>query len=113
MAALGTLALGVLGAIFAYYIPGILKSGGEIVTNRAPLDYDVILGQDTDPNYVFPASVNPSSVPLDTLEGPMTDFSQWAMQHEGVIAEDQAVRVVLRGRESSPVTVNGLAACAG
>ena len=40
----------------------------------------------------------------------MANFSQWAMRHDGVIAEDQAVRVVLRGRESSPVTINGLAA---
>jgi hypothetical protein len=106
--ALGT--LGVLGAIGGYYVPGILKSGGEVVTNRAPLDYDLVLARDTDPNYVFPASSNPSSVPLDRLQGTMTNFSQWAMQHDGVIAEDQAVRVVLRGREPSPVIVNGLAA---
>ena len=106
--ALGT--LGVLGAIGGYYIPGILKSGGEVVTNRAPLDYDLVLARDSTPNYVFPASSKPSSVPLDRLQGTATNFSQWALRHDGVIAMDQAVRVVLRGRESSPVIVNGLAA---
>jgi hypothetical protein len=106
--ALGT--LGVLGAIGGYYIPGILKSGGEIVTNRSPLDYDLILARDNDPNYVFPASSSPSSVPLGKLQGTTTNFSLWAMQHDGVLAEDQALRVVLRGRESSPVIVNGLTA---
>jgi hypothetical protein len=106
--ALGT--LGILGAIGGYYVPGILKSGGEIVTNRAPLEYDLVLGRDNDPNYVFPASSNPSIVPPDRLQGTMTNFSQWAMRNDGVIAEDQAVRVVLRGRESSPVIVNGVAA---
>ena len=93
--------LGVLGALGGYYVPGILKAGGEVVTNRAPLDYDLVLGRDNDPNYVFPASSNPSNVPLDRLQGSMTNFSQWAMRHDGVIAEDQAVRVVLRGREAS------------
>jgi hypothetical protein len=106
--ALGT--LGVLGAIGGYYIPGILKTGGEVVTNRAPLDYDLVLARDATPNYVFPASLDPSSVPLDRLQGTVTNFSQWALEHGGVIAGDQAVRVVLRGRESSPVIVNGLAA---
>jgi hypothetical protein len=106
--ALGT--LGVLGAIGGYYIPGILKSGGEVVTNRAPLDYDLVLARDSTPNYVFPASSDPSSVPLETLQGTTTNFSQWALRHDGVIARDQTVRVVLRGRESSPVIVNGLAA---
>ena len=106
--ALGT--LGVLGALGGYYVPGILKAGGEVVTNRAPLDYDLVLGRDSNPNYVFPASSDPSNVPLDRLQGTMTNFSQWAMRQDGVIAEDQAVRVVLRGREASPVIINGVAA---
>ena len=58
-------ALGVLSAIGGYYVPGILESGGEVVTNRAPLDYDVAPGREGTPNFVFPTSSEPSSVPLD------------------------------------------------
>lgn len=71
-----------LGAIGGYYVPGILKSGGEAVTNRAPLDYDIALGRGTR-NFVFPASSAPSGVPLDILEGSPTNFASWAGRQGG------------------------------
>jgi hypothetical protein len=107
-AALG--ALGVLSAIGGYYVPGMLKSGGEVVTNRAPLDYDIAPGREGTPNFVFPASSAPSGVPLDILEGSPTNFASWAGRQGGVRAQEDAFRIVLRGREESPVIVNGLAA---
>jgi hypothetical protein len=32
-------ALGVISAITAYYLPGILKSGGDLLVKRAPIYY--------------------------------------------------------------------------
>ena len=103
-------ALGVLSAIGGYYVPGILKSGGEVVTNRAPLDYDVAPGREGTPNFVFPTSSEPSSVPLDILEGSPMNFASWARRQGGVRTQEDAFRIVLRGREESPVIVNGLTA---
>ena len=92
--ALGT--LGVLGALGGYYVPGILKAGGEVVTNRAPLDYDLVPARDR----MTPttSSQRPRIPRACRWTGCRhhTNFSQWAMRHDGVIAEDQAVRVVPR-----------------
>src|SRR4051794_19187428 len=51
-------ALGVLGAIGSYYVPGILDRIGSAATGRVPLDYDLILDRTETPNYVFPDAVN-------------------------------------------------------
>ena len=90
--------------------PASSKSGGEVVTNRAPLDYDISPGREGTPNFVFPASSEASGVPLDILEGSPSNFASWARRQGGVRAQEDAFRIVLRGREESPVIVNGLSA---
>jgi hypothetical protein len=99
----------VLSAIGGYYVPGMLKSGGEVVTNRAPLDYDISPGREGTPNFVFPPSSEASGIPLDILEGSPANFVSWARRQGGIRAQEDAFRIVLRGREESPVIINGLA----
>jgi hypothetical protein len=59
-------ALGVVSAITAYYVPGILKSGGSLIIDQAPIDYSATVVPDT-PNYVFPASLPPAKVPSSLM----------------------------------------------
>jgi hypothetical protein len=100
-------ALGVLGAIGSYYVPGILDRLGSAATGRVPLDYDLILDRTETPNYVFPDAVNPAEFPAQTVyNGENAD--QWARQHHGVLADEQNVRLILRGRAASVIHIDDL-----
>ena len=104
-------ALGVISAICAYYLPGILKSGGNLLIKRAPIYYSETTLPVT-PNYVFPRSFPPAKVPVPLLHNiferqGLTTFSNWAARHGGVIVAPE-VQLVLRARDSSPVIINNI-----
>jgi len=98
-------ALGVLGAIGSYYVPGILDRLGSAVTDREPLGYDVITDRTTTPNYVFPDSVAPADF-VDVFYDPSRDAQQWIRERGGVLADEQTVRLVLWGRDASVVHID-------
>ena len=103
VAALG--ALGVLGAIGAYYVPGILDRLGATVSGRIPLDYDVIMDRTATSNYVFPATVDPVEFATAVSDVGPEGYS-WARKHGGVLAEEENVRLVLRGRDTATVHID-------
>ncbi len=113
IAALGALAI--LIGIGAYYLPGILKSGGNLIVKRPPpLEASASLTQ-VDPNYVFSRSVTPAMVPTSILREALGDnpaygthaFALWAEQHRGIIVAPK-LRLILRARDISPVIITGL-----
>jgi hypothetical protein len=100
-------ALGVLGAVGAYYVPGILDRLGSAATGRAALDYDLITDRTTTANYVFPDSVRPVEFPAQAAyNGDSVDG--WAQAHNGVLADEHHVRLILRGRDASIVHIDAL-----
>jgi hypothetical protein len=104
-------ALGVISALSAYYLPGILKSGGSLIIKRAPIYYSATV-QPITPNYVFPPSFPPAKVPASLLrnifEGQgLNSFASWAERNGGVIVEPE-VQLILRARDSSPVIINNI-----
>ena len=104
----GLAALGVLGAIGAYYTPGILDRLGGAVTDRIPLDYTIFPADAVSPNYLFPDSVDPGSAPGVPGRSKVDGFAAWAGTHGGVLADEQSIRLVLRGRTSDIVHVNDI-----
>ena len=111
--------LGVLSAVGAYYVPGLLARGSQ-VSGRAPLVVDVAAPGDYTsesfftPIYLFPdGTVKPSQVPRELL-GAQRDavggYEDWAREHGAIMAQDQTMRLTIRGRGSEPVIVNGLRA---
>jgi hypothetical protein len=121
VAVIGVLsAFGVFSAVGTYYVPGLLNwlGGGSAPTTPPsqavssapagiPLDFDVVLDRTETPNYVFASSLDPASVPVETLENEQ-DFRQWADSHGGVLADLQTVRIILRGREQPVVHVDSV-----
>jgi hypothetical protein len=59
-------ALGIVSAITAYYLPGILRSGESLVIKREPIYISETVLPGT-PNYVFPQSLPPTKVPITLL----------------------------------------------
>jgi hypothetical protein len=103
LAALG--ALGVLGAIGSYYVPGVLDRLGSQVSNRLPLDYDVITDRTATPNYVFPDSVDPADFAA-VVQNAGGDTQTWIQENGGVLADEESVRLVLRGKSDSAVHID-------
>lgn len=108
-------AFGVLSAIGAYYIPGLLDKGAE-ATGRVPVLVDVAFpGEYTSdsffsPMYLFPeGTVRPEDVPKALLEG-FGSYWTWAREHGAVDGQDQSMRLTIRGREASPVIIQGIKA---
>jgi hypothetical protein len=101
--------LGVLGAVGAYYVPGILDRLGAEVTNRVPLDFDLVLDRTETANYVFPDSLKPTTV-AGALYGEVVvaDEYQWVREHGGVLAEEQVVRLILWGKSESVVHIDDI-----
>jgi len=104
VAALGT--LGVLGAVGAFYIPGVLDRVGAVFTDRVPLEHHILIGKNIVPNYIFSDSVSPY------IAGPkLLDFEDRAAQHEwarvrgGILGDEQQIRLILRGRSDSVVHI--------
>jgi hypothetical protein len=93
--------MGVLGAIGAYYVPGILDRLGAKATDRQPVEVAVVGDESETPNYVFPAGADPASVPAGLFDDPgsLAQSRRWATGAGGVIAEEQRVRFVIRGRD--------------
>ena len=104
-------ALGIIGAISAYYLPGILRSGGSLIIRRAPIYYSETVLPVT-PNYVFPVTFPPAKVPVPLLhkvferQG-LSAFADWAERHGGVIVAPE-VQLILRARDSSPVIISNI-----
>jgi hypothetical protein len=111
-AIIGSLAaLGVISAITAYYLPGILRSGGSLIVKRAPIYYSESVLPGT-PNYVFPISYPPSKVPVSLLHNiferqGINAFADWAGRHGGIVVAPE-VQLILRARDSSPVIINNI-----
>jgi hypothetical protein len=92
-------ALGVLGAVGAYYVPGILDRLGAGVTDRLPFDVEFLGDRTLSPSYLFPGAVQPGDVPSELLQQRnLPELRRWAADHGGVIADRQRMRFVLRGR---------------
>jgi len=101
--------LGVLGAVGAYYVPGILDRLGAKTTNRVPLDFDLVLDRTETANYVFPASTKREVVAAALYgENEEADEYQWVRKHGGVLAEEQVVRLILWGRDESVVHIDDI-----
>jgi hypothetical protein len=100
--------LGVLGAVGAYYVPGILDRIGAKATDRVPIEVDVLGDQTSTPNYVFATTVDPSAVPAGLFDDPtrLAESRRWATDNGGVIADEQRVRFVVRGRDDRIVHLN-------
>jgi hypothetical protein len=102
-------ALGILGAVGAYYVPGILDRLGAKVTNRVPLDFDLVLDRTETANYVFPDSLTPTTVAGALYgEAGVPDEYQWVQAHGGVLAEEHAVRLILWGKSESVVHIEDI-----
>jgi hypothetical protein len=105
--------LGILSGIGAYYLPGILKSGGNLITSQIPLEYKVTLAA-WDPKYLFLNSVSPKMVPSTILQAALDNpesvlaFKSWAEHHGGIMIAPQ-IQLVLRARDASPIIINDLA----
>lgn len=112
-------ALGVLGSIGAYYVPGVLSRGAEEILGVAPLQVTVDHPGDYTtesfytPIFLFPnGGTAPEDVPAEVLgrdAGPGV-FARWARSNGAVPAQDQSMRLTLRGRTADPVIVHGLRA---
>jgi hypothetical protein len=101
-------ALGILGAIGAYYVPGVLDRLGSVATDRLPFEVELLGDQTDEPSYLFPTSVRPSDLPARLLAQPrrMDEFRRWATDHEAVLAVGAKIRFVLRGRTEAVVHIN-------
>jgi hypothetical protein len=101
-------ALGILGAIGAYYVPGVLDRLGSVATDRLPFEVELLGDQTDEPSYLFPTNVRPSDLPAELLALPrrMNEFRSWATDHEAVLAIGAQIRFVLRGRTEAVVHIN-------
>jgi len=104
-------ALGIVSAITAYYLPGILRSGGSLVIKREPIYISETVLPGT-PNYVFPQSLPPTKVPITLLHNVLerqglNPFISWAEQHGGIIVAPE-VQLILRARDANPVIINNI-----
>jgi len=101
-------ALGILGAIGAYYVPGVLDRLGSVASDRLPFEVDLLGDQTDEPSYLFPTNVRPSDVPAEVLARPrrMDEFRRWAANHDGVLAIGAKIRFILRGRTEAVVHIN-------
>jgi hypothetical protein len=98
-------ALGILGAVGAYYVPGILDRLDAAVTDRLPFEVEFLGDRTEAPSYVFGTDVRPSDVPPNVLDVPanLSALRRWAAAHGGVIANYQQLRFVVRGRTDAIV----------
>ena len=101
-------ALGILGAIGAYYVPGVLDRLGSVTTDRLPFEVELLGDQTDEPSYLFPTNLRPSDLPAELLARPrrIDEFRRWATDHDAVLAIGATIRFVLRGRTDAVVHIN-------
>lgn len=97
---------GVLAAIGSYVTTQLIEWGVGRVTSDVAVEVVPVLDQD--PNFVFPDSVAPDSVPAQILSSQavvdMGEFSRWAVEQGGVVTNQQRVRLIVRGTSDRQVT---------
>ncbi|MDI1462757.1 hypothetical protein QEZ54_17415 [Catellatospora sp. KI3] len=103
-------AFGVFGAIGSYYVPKLLDRLGEAIDPPPPpVAVTVVHAHTSSPNFVFPDGVDPAGVPQTALEAlDKAEFVRWAAAHGGVAADEDEVRFVLRGRDTTLVHLESI-----
>ncbi|GHJ48064.1 hypothetical protein Cs7R123_54060 [Catellatospora sp. TT07R-123] len=103
-------AFGVFGAVGSYYVPKLLDQLGEAIDPPpAPVAATVVHQYAESPNFVLPATADQGSVPDRALAAiDKSAFADWAIAQGGVIADEDQVRFVLRGRDATLVHLESI-----
>jgi hypothetical protein len=106
-------ALGIMGAIGSYYVPRILSSLEDKLDTRSPVIVDEPSYGTETPNFIFPRSTSPRSVPGDLFLRAASNNQElqlWAQDHGGVALGEQSVQLVVRARGGDSIVISDVQA---
>ena len=96
-------ALGILGAVGTTVFQAVVEAGKDVVFK--PLRVTMVDTRGA-PQFLFPRAVDPRDAPLGTVHSDETArFIEWANDVGGVSYGCQGFRLVIEGRDASPVTI--------